>query len=370
MSSPLSPNQADHSPRDYTLKSALLQLTDQPLVVVANSQVLAASAQALRLLNLPSEFDIRGQSVAVIFSTRDRAAVLRQLESVASGSAGAKITFDCDIARADQTQVAVRVAATQCLEGNRPVTLCCFVPRDDNGTHATQPEAPRERSYLKRSAVFGDIASTMVHELSQPVTVIHGAGELLRDVLDKNDVPEVARRAAAMIVDASMQLSVRFRYVWEFIRERRIELRRESLNAVVTDAVPLFDAVSHAGAGKVELRLGENLPDIVIDASLLRMLVVTLLTRCARASRTVTPLTVMTARSGPALVELRIESCLPASAAVLRETAANSFDIGEKEMPWLDVCGTIVAELGGVLRFSGAPNADVAGFCVTFPAAQ
>ncbi|MEZ6063319.1 MAG: hypothetical protein R3C19_23475 [Planctomycetaceae bacterium] len=368
---------SDSSLRCADLAEMILQICDDAVVVVSAGAIVAASASLLRLLRYPPTTDVRGWPLAALLPDDMCQRALRRLQAMSTSDGVATARIPCVLKRHDSGRIVTDVSARRCEDdnGGGPVTVLCFHPHNDaTGLQALSPEESLQCALDQRSAVFGEIASVLVHELSQPVTVIHGASELLREALGDGQIPDTARRAAGLIVDAGRQLSSRFRRVWDFIRARQPNVRSVSMNDMVTTAMETFEATARQASADVQLTMADSLPDVLADASLVQLVIVALLNCCVRsgtaAGQTSTAIHVTT-RQDSSVVELRIEP----AAAKRRSTASANVTLdpeltggpGDADATRIHACQTIVSELGGVFCSTLPDKTHDAGFCLRFP---
>jgi two-component system sensor histidine kinase DctS len=213
-----------------------------------------------------------------------------------------------------------------------------------------------------RLITMGEMASTLAHELNQPLAAIssYGSGCLnrldaptpdtgeLRDILGK--ITRQARRAGDII-----------RRVHDFVR--RSEPKRETidLNAVVTDAVGLIDPDARKRVVEIDTRLSPDPLPVSADPVMLEQVAVNLIRNGMDAMREVTDrprlIRVETVADGR-FVQLRVTDCGrgidPAAAQRIFEPFFTTKDEGMGM--GLNICRSIAELHGG--RMSFEPNPD------------
>ncbi|MDI3514938.1 MAG: sensor histidine kinase [Gammaproteobacteria bacterium] len=157
--------------------------------------------------------------------------------------------------------------------------------------HARQQEERLQQS--SRLITMGEMASTLAHELNQPLAAIasytsgcmnrlHGDQPLDRgELLDIHErIARQARRAGEII-----------RRVHDFVR--RSEPKREplELNAVIRDAVGLIEADARKRQVQLRVELFEPMPAVEADAVMIEQIVVNLVRNAMDAMRELPPAT-------------------------------------------------------------------------------
>jgi two-component system sensor histidine kinase DctS len=129
-----------------------------------------------------------------------------------------------------------------------------------------------------RLVTMGEMASTMAHELNQPLTAISSYVTGCLNQLDSNriDVSElkevqhkIARQAqrAAGIIDR----------VHSFVRRTEPRFVSSDLNALVHDAVALIETTAQRQQVHITCELGENLPPVTVDTQMIEQIVINLI---------------------------------------------------------------------------------------------
>ena len=134
-----------------------------------------------------------------------------------------------------------------------------------------------EMAHLGRVSILGEMATTLAHELNQPLTVISGCAQLALDKLRDNKIH--AGDLNEQLGQISKQ-SIRANEIIHRVRNfsQKVEQGREkmSVNKAVKDIVSLlrFDAREHNVA--VKLDLANDLPKVVADPIQFQQVVVNL----------------------------------------------------------------------------------------------
>jgi two-component system sensor kinase FixL len=114
---------------------------------------------------------------------------------------------------------------------------------------------------------MGTLATSIAHELNQPLTAIANYVETSRDLLVDPDAEtlEIVREALQECADQSVRAGQIVRRLRDFISRGESERRVESLSRVVNEASALALVDSGARATEVELRLDPKADKVLID---------------------------------------------------------------------------------------------------------
>ncbi len=128
-----------------------------------------------------------------------------------------------------------------------------------------------------RLITMGEMASTLAHELNQPLAAINTYNSGCLNLLAEGDIdPDELREVHEKIARQAYRAAAIIHRVHDFVR--RSEPKRETLalNAVIREAVELMDADARKRQIQMELDLGEALPALTADPVMIEQLVVNL----------------------------------------------------------------------------------------------
>jgi PAS domain S-box-containing protein len=232
-------------------------------------------------------------------------------------------------------------------------------------------EAEQALHDFERFATVGEMASTMAHEISQPVTAISFACEAAMDELrqplstDGPDVPYVLERLdlASQQVEQASRIIGDFR---SFVRGTvNAEVHNFDANDAVRNACALMDyGLSQAGVALTQ-RAGENLPLIQADPFRLEQILVNLINNARDAGARTIELETSTAQVGDrSFVRIRVLDSGPGIPTEVMEKLFHSFVTtkpkGKGTGLGLRICRRLVEEMGGEIT---AWNRDSGGAC-------
>ena len=145
-------------------------------------------------------------------------------------------------------------------------------------TEARLIEAQTELLHVARLSAMGEMATTLAHELNQPLTAVVNYSEAARQILSDSGaavpprVSEFIQKAAAQAERAG-QIIRRLR---GFVERHEIERTMEKLSEVVQEAAYLAVIGAKADGIHVQLDLANELPPIPVDKTQIQQVVVNL----------------------------------------------------------------------------------------------
>lgn len=227
-----------------------------------------------------------------------------------------------------------------------------------------------------RLSTLGEVASTLAHELNQPLTSIVGYSAGIATALQKQGQPDTE------LIEAAQALAHHASQAGDIVHRIRARLARREpnygnfeINPVVTHAVTLLQRDLKRNGIDVNLCLGEHLPMVSIDRIGIEQVISNLLRNASDA---------MSVKHGTRTIDVR--TCLSTRARVGRseswvsvevtdsgtglggqniETLTEPFFSTKQEGTGLGlaICRSILESHGGVLFAEDAPNG---GACFGF----
>jgi two-component system sensor kinase FixL len=232
-----------------------------------------------------------------------------------------------------------------------------------------------ELVHVSRLTAMGEMASSLAHELNQPLSAItsylRGAATLLKaDSVDTGRVREALDRSA----DQALRAGDIIKRLREFVAKGETQQSLENPGILLEEAAALALVGAKEQGVRVSLRADRELPDIVVDKIQIQQVALNLIRNAVEAMETTTrrDLTIAVDRRG----EYAHFSVTDTGTGISPEIAehlfqpfvtskANGMGVG------LSICRTIIEAHGG--RISGRPNAGggtMFEFTVPFAAAE
>ena len=148
-------------------------------------------------------------------------------------------------------------------------------------------ELNAELVHISRLSAMGELASSLAHELNQPLTAIMNYAEAARQIAEAAGdgvpakVPEFLGKAAAQAERAG-QIIRRLR---SFVEKGPVERSPEELNRVVIDASNLATIGAKVDGIRVQFDLADDLPPVSIDKIQIQQVVVNLVRNAVEVLR-------------------------------------------------------------------------------------
>jgi two-component system sensor kinase FixL len=224
-------------------------------------------------------------------------------------------------------------------------------------TQRRMAELQAELVHVARLSAMGEMASTLAHELNQPLTAVTNYVQSARHML--NAPERFGRERIAQILDKAAEQTIRagqiIRRLREFIRKGETDRALADINQIVREA----SALSLVGAREqgigVRLDLAGDLPPVLIDQVQIQQVLLNLIRNGVEALQQAADrrLTVATRRGAEGAVIVSVEDSGPGLAPEVAErlfqpfvtTKANGTGIG------LSISRSIVEAHGGQLAW-------------------
>jgi two-component system sensor kinase FixL len=227
--------------------------------------------------------------------------------------------------------------------------------------------------HVARLSAMGELASSLAHELNQPLTAIANYTEAARQIIDASgtQVPpksmEFLQKSAAQ-ADRAGQIIRRLR---SLVQKRPVERSEESLSRLVEEAGGLAAVGAKVDAIKVSFNLAKDLPAIRLDKVQIQQVVVNLVRNAVDALQEATrrELTIETRRTNDGGQEVIVRDTGPGISAEVADALFRPFVTSKKEGMGigLSISRSIIEAHGG--RLWAEPNeGGGAVFRFTLPA--
>ena len=229
-----------------------------------------------------------------------------------------------------------------------------------------------ELLHVSRLSTMGQMASTLAHELNQPLTAVTNYLQGLKRLLgggkiDSSKVIEVIDRAVEQAARAGQVI----RRLREFVAKGETDRRSENLNTVVEEAVALGLVGARQYGVRIGMQLSRGATPVFIDKVQIQQVVLNLVRNAVEAMEESEPreLVVSTIFSrSDGMVELRVADSGPGLTPEIAEHLFQPFRTTKKTGMGLglSICREIVEAHGGQISATeNAPNGTV--FSVTLP---
>jgi PAS domain S-box-containing protein len=199
---------------------------------------------------------------------------------------------------------------------NQDGTLMHFlgISEDITERKRAEDEARRQRNELAqlgRVIIMGEMATSLAHELNQPLTVISGCAQVcLKRLRSDGSKPEELLESMEQVTEQAERANQIIRRARSFIQKEEQERGKIDVNEAIRNVADLLhsDAREH-GAG-IELDLAAALPTVVADPFQIQQVILNLVHNGMEAMSEVRPalrhLTIHTSASGDGAVEIAV----------------------------------------------------------------
>jgi len=151
--------------------------------------------------------------------------------------------------------------------------------RELEEAHAESRRRREEQEHGARLALLGEMASSLAHEMGQPLAAISNYAKGCEQRLGRD--PEGVAEGLRRIVGQAARAAEIIHRIRAFIRKRAPEPEPTDLNQVVQSALTLFQAVIRRQGVACDVTLAENLPPVLADRLLIEQVVLNLLKNAA-----------------------------------------------------------------------------------------
>jgi two-component system sensor kinase FixL len=215
-----------------------------------------------------------------------------------------------------------------------------------------------ELVHLSRWNMMGMMASSLAHELNQPLTAMLNYVRAARRTLSD---PQAVTRACDFLdkaIDETKLAGGIIRSLREFIDKRETSRKPEDINTVLEDGLTLSLYIGADGRQKVEAKLEPNLPLVLIDKVQIQQVLLNLVRNSLEAMKDIPAgkLVIHTALGEPGFVTVSVRDNGPGLAPEILKQLFHPF-VTTKEQGMgmgLSICQSIVESHGG--RIWTEPN--------------
>lgn len=231
-------------------------------------------------------------------------------------------------------------------------------------------------AHVGRVSEMGTLASSLAHELNQPLTAIANYCETLRDLLASTPDEEMLAIVREALDDAAGQAfraGQIVRRLRDFVSHGEMERRIESLPRLVTEANALALVGSREHGIEVQVQLDPSADKVFVDRIQIQQVLVNLIRNSidAMADSPVRSLTIRTDSEPPDFMRVSVED---SGSGISEEVAAQLFQlfVTSKKSGMgigLSICRTIVEAHGGRIWFEPVTSGGTV-FHFTLPTAE
>lgn len=337
------------------LRSILSTVPDAMIVIDDQGMILSFSAAAERLFGY-TEAELRGANVNILMPSPDRERhdnyIRRYLETGEKRIIGiGRVVF---AQRKDGSTFPMELSIGEATGEVHPL-FTGFI-RDLTERHKTEERLESLQSeliHVSRVSAMGTMASTLAHELNQPLTAVANYVEAIRDMLAKpepDDLPMI-REALDDTAKEALRAGHIVRRLRDFVARGEVEKTIENLPILINEAAVLGLIGAREKAVEPRFDLDPYASPVLVDKVQIQQVLINLIRNAveAMADGPVKQLTVSSRPDAPGFVRVVVADTGP---GISPDVAAQLFTAfvstkAEGMGLGLSICRTIVEANGG-----------------------
>ncbi len=341
--------------REQHLNSILATVPDAMIVIDERGRISSFSAAAERLFGY-EESELLGANVSCLMPTPDRERHDAYLEHYCTTGEKRIIGIGRVVTgqRRDGTTFPLELSVGEAgKDGERIFTGFIRDLTEKERDELKLKELQAELVHVSRLSAMGTMASTLAHELNQPLTAVANYLEESRDMLeeaaDENAI--IMRDALAEAANETFRAGDIVRRLREFVAKGEVDKRVEQLPGLIEDAGRLALTGARENGVRALFNLDPLATPVLVDRVQIQQVLLNLMRNAveATAQSQVRDLTVGTRLRPDGYVEVTVHDTGPGIAPDIRPRLFEAFVSGKQEGMGLglSICRTIVEAHGG-----------------------
>jgi two-component system sensor kinase FixL len=353
------------------LRSILSTVPDAMVVIDEQGSILSFSTAAERLFGL-SEAEVKGTNVSRLMPSPDRERhdgyIRRYLETGERRIIGiGRVVF---AQRRDGTTFPMELSIGEAFgEGQRLFTGFIRDLTERRQTEERLEEIQSELIHVSRVSAMGTMASTLAHELNQPITAVSNYVEAVRDLLataDPDDMPMI-REALDEAAKETMRAAHIVRRLRDFVARGETDKTVEKLPALINEAAVLGLMGAREKGVKPHFDVDPYASPVLADRVQIQQVLINLIRNAieAMANSDRKELTIRTRPEGRDMVRVTVADTGPGVDPAVAAQLFTAFVSTKSEGMGLglSICRTIVEANGGKIWLEPAEGG---GACFQF----
>ncbi|WP_454888618.1 PAS domain-containing sensor histidine kinase [Sphingobium indicum] len=346
------------------LRSILSTVPDAMIVIDEHGIILSFSAAAERLFGF-SEAEIRGSNVSLLMPSPDRERHDGYLERYLSTGERRIIGIGRVVigARRDGSTFPMELSVGEAI-GETQRVFTGFI-RDLTERQEIQERLDELQSkliHVARVSAMGTMASTLAHELNQPITAVANYVEAVRDLLTEanpEDLPMI-REALDDSVREALRAGQIVRRLRDFVARGEVEKTVENLPTLIGEAAALGLMGAREKGVDAQFDLAPDASKVLLDKVQIQQVLINLLRNAveAMAASSERHLWITSRREKAGFVRVTVADSGPGVSPDVAEQLFTAFVSTKSEGMGLglSICRTIVEANGGRIWLESRPG--------------
>jgi two-component system sensor kinase FixL len=359
------------------LRSILATVPDAMVIIDEMGRIISFSAAAEKMFGY-AEDEVIGENVSMLMPSPDRERHDRYLKDYRDTGVRKIIGIGRVTTgrRRDGTTFPMELSVGEAwVEGQRIFTGFVHDITQVRQTELSLQDLQSELAHVGRVSEMGTLASSLAHELNQPLTAItsysQGATDLLAGELDAEKL-EMAREAMREVAGQAIRAGEIVRRMRDFLAHGETERHVESLPKLITEANALALVGTREHGIDVQVRLDPRAEDVFVDRVQIQQVLTNLVRNAidAMIDSAIRSVSIISVAEPPGYVTISVEDTGSGISETVAEQLFQPF-VTSKQTGMgigLSICRTIVEAHGGRIWFeSGRDSGTV--FRFTLPVA-